>query len=168
MIWIGRLTCPGSSLHCSDNEDVAPPVMHLRVCSAPLIMDLVERQNDCSSVELHDISNPVHDIDPKIGAEDSDSDDDDELSHSLSWYRFRPSTTTTEGTGTIMEAGYCYIVLVKDSFYNREFYRVLGKEYIDGEVYYLVNWVPTLVRGYVLQKAKAQSLISRFEASCEA
>jgi hypothetical protein len=102
-------------------------------------MDLVERQNDCSSVELHNISNPVHDINPKIDAEDSDSDDDDELSHSLSWYRFRPSTTTTEGTGTIMKAGYRYIVLVKDSFYNREFYRVLGKEYIDGEVYYLVN-----------------------------
>jgi hypothetical protein len=129
---------------------------------------LTERQNNCSSTELHDTSNSVHDIDPKIDAEDSDSDNGDELSHSPSWYRFRPSTATIEGTGTIMEAGHCYVVLVEDVFRDREFHRFLGKEYIDGEVHYLVDWVPTLVRGRVLHMAKAQPLISRFEASCEA
>jgi hypothetical protein len=142
--------------------------MHLRVCSAPLIIDLVKRQNDCSSVKLHNISNPVHNINHKINTKDSDSNNNNKLSHSLSWYRFRPSTTTTKGTSTIIEAGYRYIMLVKDSFCNCEFYRVLSKEYINSKVYYLVNWVPNLVQGYVLQKAKAQSLISRFKASCEA
>lgn len=57
---------------------------------------------------------------------------------------------------------------MKDVFRNREFHRVLGKEYINSEVHYLVNWVLTLVRGHVLQKAKAQPLISQFKASCEA
>jgi len=167
MIGMGRLTCPGSSLCCSDNEDVAKPTTRLRVRPPIPVVDLAERQNDCSSAELHDPSNSVHDIDPKIDAEDPDSDDD-ELSHAPSWYRFRPSTATIEGTGTILEAGHRYVALVEDVFRDREFHGVLGKEYIDGEVHYLVDWVPTLVRRHVLQKAKAQSLISRFEASCEA
>jgi hypothetical protein len=169
MIEMGRLTCPGSSLCCSDNDDgVTKPTTRLRVRPPLPVVDLAERQNDCSLAELHDTSNPVHDIDPEIDAEDSDSDDGDELSHSPSWYRFRPSTATIEGTGTIMEAGHRYVALVEDVFSDRVFHRVLGKEYIDGEVHYLVDWVPTLVRGHVLQKAKAQPLISRFEASCEA
>ncbi|KAF8853004.1 hypothetical protein BDZ45DRAFT_93283 [Acephala macrosclerotiorum] len=113
-------------------------------------------------------SNSVHDIDTEIDAEDPDSDDDDELSHSPSWYRFRPSTSTIEGTSTILEARHRYVALVEDVFRDREFHGVLGKEYIDGEVHYLVDWVPTLVRGHVLHKAKAQPLISQFEASCEA
>ncbi len=58
--------------------------MYLRVRSTPPIIDLVEQQNDCSSVELHNISNPIHNIDPKIDAKDSDSDDDDKLSYSPS------------------------------------------------------------------------------------
>ena len=41
------------------------------------------------------------------------------------------------------------------------------KEYIDGEVHYMVDWVPTLVRGHVLRKAQAQPLISSFEARCQ-
>jgi hypothetical protein len=100
-----RLTCPDSSLCCSDNdEDVAKPTTRLRVCPQIPVVDLVERQNDWSSAEHHDTSNSVHDVDPKIDAKDLDSDDDDELSHSPSWYRFRPSTVTIEGTGTILEA----------------------------------------------------------------
>ncbi|KAH9204198.1 hypothetical protein DL95DRAFT_471705 [Leptodontidium sp. 2 PMI_412] len=67
-----------------------------------------------------------------------------------------------------MKAGHRYVALVEDVFRDREFHRVLGKEYIYSEVHYLVDWVPTLVRGHVLQKAKAQPLISQFEASCEA
>ena len=165
---VGKLTCPGSSLCCSDNEDVATPTTRLRVRLPIPVVDIAERQNDCSSAELPDASDQVHDIDPQIDAEDSDSDDDDELSHAPSWYRFRPSTATIEGTGTILEAGHRYVALVEDVFRDREFHGVLGKEYIDGEVHYLVDWVPTLVRGHVLHKAKAQPLISRFEASCEA
>merc|ERR1711939_1182136 len=143
----------------SDNEDVATPTTRLRVRLPIPVVDIAERQNDCSSAELPDASDQVHDIDPQIDAE---------LSHAPSWYRFRPSTATIEGTGTILEAGHRYVALVEDVFRDREFHGVLGKEYIDGEVHYLVDWVPTLVRRHVLQKAKAQSLISRFEASCEA
>jgi hypothetical protein len=149
-------------------------------------VDLVERQNDRSQTQLHGTSNSVHDVNPQIDAEDPDGDDDDvddddvddddvdddddndELSHSPSWYRFRPSTATIEGTGTILDARHHYVALVEDVFRDREFHGVLGKEYIDSEVYYLVDWVPTLVRGHVLHKAKAQPLISQFEASCEA
>lgn len=86
MIEMGRLTCPGSSLCCSDNDDdVATPTTCLRVCPPIPVVDLAERQNDCSSAELHDTSNPVHDIDPTIDSEDPDSDDGDELSHFPSW-----------------------------------------------------------------------------------
>ncbi|KAG9242068.1 hypothetical protein BJ878DRAFT_191733 [Calycina marina] len=157
-----------SSLCCSDNdEDVAKPTTRLRVCPPIPVVDLTERQNDCFSAELHDTSNSVHDIEPQIDAEDPDSDDD-ELSHSPSWYRFRPSTVTIEGTSTMLEARHRYVALVEDVFRDREFHGILGKEYIDGEVHYLVDWVPTLVRGRVLHKAKAQPLINHFEASCEA
>ncbi|KAH8586019.1 hypothetical protein B0O99DRAFT_92069 [Bisporella sp. PMI_857] len=143
--------------------------MRLRVCPQIPVVHLAERQTDWSSAEHHDTSNSVrvHDIDPKIDAKDPDSDDDDELSHSPSWYRFRPSTATIEGTSTIPEARHRYVALVEDFFRDREFHEVLGKEYIDGEVHYLVDWVPTLVRGRVLHKANAQPLISQFEASCE-
>jgi hypothetical protein len=143
-------------------------ITSLRVCPPIPVVDLAERQSDCSLAELYHTSDSVHDIDPQIDAEDPDSDDDDELSHSPSWYRFRPSTVTIEGTGTILEARHRYVALVEDVFRDREFHGVLGKEYIDGEVYYLVDWVPTLVRGRVLHKAKAQPLINQFEASCEA
>jgi hypothetical protein len=137
MIEMGRLTCPGSSLCCSDNDDdVAKPTTRLRVRPPLPVVDLAERQNDCSLAELHDSSNSVHDIDTKINAEDPDSDDDDELSHSPSWYRFRPSTATIESTGTGLEARRRYVARVEDVFRDREFHEVLGKEYIDGEVHY--------------------------------
>ena len=113
MIEMGRLICPGSSLCCSDNDDdVAKPTTRLRVRPPLLVVDLAERQNDCSLGELHDSSNSVHDIDTEIDAEDPDSDDDDELSHSPSWYRFGPSTTTIEGTSTILDARHRYVALV--------------------------------------------------------
>jgi len=137
-------------------------------------VDLVERQNDRSPTQLHGTSNSVHDVNPQIDAEDpdgdddDDDDDDDELSHSPSWYRFRPSIAKIEGASTNLEARRRYVARVEDVFRDREFHGVLGKEYIDGEVHYLVDWVPTLVRGRVLHKAKAQPLISQFEASCEA
>ncbi|KAG9228063.1 hypothetical protein BJ875DRAFT_270874 [Amylocarpus encephaloides] len=160
---------PGSSLCYSDDNDVvAKPTTRLRVRPPLPVVDLAERQNDCSMAELHDSSKSDHDIDTEIDAKDPDSDDDDELSHSPSWYRFRPSTTTIEGNGTELEARRRYVALVEDVFRDREFHEVLGKEYIDGEVHYLVDWVPTLVRGRVLHKAKAQPLISQFEASCQA
>lgn len=167
MIGMGRLTCPGSSLCCSDNEDVAKPTTRLRVRPPIPVVDLAERQNDCSSAELHDPSNSVHDIDPKIDADDPDSDDD-ELSHAPSWYRFRPSTVTIKGTDTGLEARHRYVARVEDIWRDREFHEILGREYIDGEEWYLVGWVPTLIRGRVLHNAKAQPLISQFEASCEA
>ena len=163
------MPCLGSSLYYSDNDDdVAKPTTRLRVRPTLPVVDLAERRNDCSLAELHNSSNSVHDIDTEINAEDPDSDDDDELSHFLSWYRFRPSTATIESSGTRLEARRQYVARVEDAFRDREFYEILGKEYIDGEVHYLVGWVPTLVRGRVLHKAKAQPLISQFEASCEA
>ncbi|KAG9242015.1 hypothetical protein BJ878DRAFT_556598 [Calycina marina] len=72
------------------------------------------------------------------------------------------------GTGAILKARHRYVALVEEVFRDREFHGVLGKEYIDGEVYYLVDWVPTLARGCVLHKFKAQPLINQFEASFEA
>lgn len=169
IIIICRLTCADSSLCDSDDdEDVARPTKHLKLCPQIPAVHLVERKNNRSVAEHHDIPNLVHDLDPKINAKDPDSDDEDELSHSPSWYRFGPSTSTIESSSDIPVAKYRYIALVEDCFRDREFHRILGKEYIDGEVHYLVDWVPTMVRSRVLHKAKAQSLISQFEASCEA
>jgi hypothetical protein len=169
MIEMGRLTCPGSSLCYSNNDDnVIKPTTCRRVRPPLPIMDLAKRQNDCSLAKLHDSSNSVHNINTEINAKDPDSNDNDELSHSLSWYRFRPSTAMIKGTGTGLEARCYYITQVKDFFRDREFHEVLGKEYINGKVHYLVDWVLTLVRGRVLHKAKAQPLISQFEASCKA
>ncbi|PVH71901.1 glycoside hydrolase family 128 protein [Cadophora sp. DSE1049] len=110
-------------------------------------------------------SNSIHNIDPEIDGEDPDSDDDDELSHSASWYRFRPSSATIKGAGTGLEARHRYVARVEDTWRDREFHEILGKEYTDGEEWYLVGWVPTLVRGHVLHKAEAQPLISQVESS---
>jgi hypothetical protein len=33
---------------------------------------------------------------------------------------------------------------------------MVGEEISDGKVYYLVDWVPNLVRGAVLQRARAR------------
>lgn len=168
MIGMYRLTCADSSLCSSDDDEaVGRPTKRLEICPQIPAVHSVERQNDRFEAEHHDNPSLVHDLDPKIDAKDKDSDEEDELSHSPSWYRFGPSTATIESSSDIPEAKHCYIALVEDSSRDREFHEILGKEYIDGEAHYLVDWVPTMVRGRVLNKAKAQSLISQFEASCE-
>ena len=118
-----------SSLCCSDNDDdVAKPTTRLRVCPPLPVVDLAERQNDCSPTQLHGTSNSVHDVNPQIDAEDPDDDDndddDDELSHSPSWYRFRPSIATIEGASTNLEARCRYVARVEDVFRDREFHGV--------------------------------------------
>lgn len=102
-------------------------------------MDLAKWQNNYSLAKLHNSSNLVHDINTKINTKDPDSDNNNKLSHSLLWYRFRPSTTTIESTSTGLEARRRYVTRVKDVFRDREFHEVLGKEYINSEVYYLVD-----------------------------
>ena len=166
MIAICGLTYADSPLCCGDNdEDGAQPTTRLKFCPQIPEVAFIEQQNDSPSAEHYETSQSDHEIDLKIDAKDLDSDDEDELSHSPLWYRFNPSTTTIEGTS--MEARHRHVAFVGDAFPDREFHRVLGKEYIDGEVHYLVDWVPTLVRGRVLHKAKAQPLINQFEADCE-
>lgn len=133
-------------------------------------MDFTKRQKDSTSTEPDGTSNPVQDIDPQIDDSDPASDDgDDELCRSPSWYRFRASAITTKSTKNPRDcARPCYVAQVEDAYREREFHNIIGKEYIDGEVHYLVDWVPTLVRGHVLRKAQAQPLISRFEARRQA
>jgi hypothetical protein len=126
-------------------------------------VDFTERHKDSTS-------NPVQDIDPQIDDSDVASDDgDDELCRSPSWYRFGASTITTESTKIPRDCPRpCYVAQVEDAYREREFPNTIGKEYIDGEVHYLVDWVPTLARGHVLRKAQAQPLIGRFETRCQA
>ena len=69
------------------------------------------------------------------------------------------SPETMQGTG--------YVARVKDVSRELEFHSILGKNYIDGELHYMVDWVPTLVRGHVLRKSQVPLLISRFKARCQ-
>ncbi|KAF7904196.1 hypothetical protein EAF00_001530 [Botryotinia globosa] len=85
---------------------------------------------------------------------------DIELRHSSVWYRFGPSTSNISQDSN-------YIAQVSDASCEREFYNIIGKEDIDGEVHYLVDWTPTLIRGEILKEAKAQPLIDRFETRCQ-
>ncbi|KAM0145916.1 hypothetical protein ACHAQE_011012 [Botrytis cinerea] len=85
---------------------------------------------------------------------------DIELRHSSVWYRFGPSTSNISQDSN-------YIAQVSDASCEREFYNIIGKEDIDGEVHYLVDWTPTLIRGEILKEAKAQPLIDRFEIRCQ-
>ena len=140
IIKIGRLTCPGFSLCCNDNNnDVAKPIARLRACSLFFVIDLAKRQNNCSLAKLHDSSNLVYDINTEINTKNLNNDNNNKLSYSLSWYRFRPSTIMIKSTSTILKTRHCYVVLVKDVFRDREFHRVLNKKYIDNKVYYLVD-----------------------------
>jgi hypothetical protein len=125
---------------------------------------LIERENESSAIGPRDTSNLIHDITPQIddGGLDSGDDDDDELCRSPSWYRFAPNPAKSHSDDVLPRP--CYVAQVEDAYREREFHNIIGKEYIDGEVHYLVDWVPTLVRGHVLRKAQAQPLISRFEA----
>lgn len=159
-------TCPGTSICPSNNnENVAKPTPSLRVCYS---VDLADRQNKCSPTEPRATSNSVHDTGRQVDDEDSDSDNSsDELLYSPAWYRFGAGATTTDGTNTIPDARSRYVAQVKDAFRDREFHNIIGKEYLDGEDYYLVEWVPTLVRASILRKAQAQTLVNRFEARCQ-
>jgi hypothetical protein len=161
---LGSSTCPGD-----DDEDVTKPTARLRACPPSTGVDIADRQNNCTPTEPRDTPNPVHDTSPQIGDEDCDSDSsDDELLHSPAWYRFGPtSAATTDGANTIPDTRPCYVAQVEDTFLDREFCKIIGKEYVDGKVHYLLKWVPTLVRGSIVRKARAQALISRFEARCQ-
>jgi hypothetical protein len=126
-----------------------------------------EHYIDHSFTEVDNISHTTDSIKSMMDVQDHVSDDDDELSHSPSYYRFRPSVYTVEGTSITPSVRQHYIALIEDAFHDREFHQILGKELVGGEMHYLVDWVPTLVRSSVLRRAKAQSLINEFEANCE-
>jgi hypothetical protein len=132
-------------------------------------VDLDKQQNDCSLAELHNTSNLVHNIDPQIDAEDPDSDNDGELSLSPLWYRFRPSTATIEGTGTGLEQDAAmlrksrtFFVIVIENFMRFLARNILTVRSITGLGSDLG------ARPCIAQGQGAQSLISQFEASCEA
>jgi hypothetical protein len=126
----------------------------------------MERENESPAIGPGDTSNLIHDTNPQIddGGLDND-DDDDELCRSPSWYRFGPSPAKSHSDDVLPRP--CYVAQVEDAYRYREFHNIIGKEYIDGEVYYLVDWVPTLMRAHILRKAQAQPLISSFEARCQ-
>ncbi|KAM0124092.1 hypothetical protein ACHAO1_011141, partial [Botrytis cinerea] len=90
----------------------------------------------------------------------SNIDDNDLELYSPAWYRFGPMTSNSFQDSN-------YVAQISDASCGREFHNIIGKEDIDGEVHYLVDWTPTLVRGEVLKKAKAQLLIDQFESRCQ-
>jgi hypothetical protein len=47
-----------------------------------------------------------------------------------------------------------------------EICNVIGKEYVNGVVYYLVEWNPTLMPEYILKNAKG--LVNKFKAQLQA
>jgi hypothetical protein len=51
---------------------------------------------------------------------------------------------------------------------NASFTTIIGKEYVDGGVHYIVDWTLTLVRASVLGELQAAPLISGLEARCQA
>ena len=130
---------------------------------------MIERENGSPAIGPGGTSNLIHDINPRIDGGDLGSDDDDdELCRSPSWYRFGPSPAKSHSDDVLPSfARPCYVAQVEDACRDREFHNIIGKEYIDGEVHYMVDWVPTLVRGHILRKAQAQPLISSFEARCQ-
>jgi len=163
-----RLKCVDSSLYCSDDDgDVAKPTACLELCPQTPAVDLVKRKTDWSETEHHATPSSIQDLDSKIDTKNPNSDDNNELSHSPSWFRFEPTTAISENYNNIPKTRHHYIAVVENCFRDQEFHRILGKEYINEEIHYLVNWVPTLVYGRVLHRAKAQPLISQFETSCE-
>jgi hypothetical protein len=166
-----RLICiPDSSLYSSDVEGgVAKTSKHLNNRYPVPVVDLIKRENENPAIGPGGTSNLIYDIDPQIDDGDLDSDDDnDELCRSPSWYRFGPSPAKSKSNDILQgSVRPCYVAQVEDAYHEREFHNIIGREYINGEVYYMVDWVPTLVRGHVLRKAKAQPLISSFEARCQ-
>lgn len=97
-------------------------------------MDFTERHKDSTS-------NPVQDIGPQIDDSDPASDDGgDELCRSPSWYRQGASTITTKSTENPRDCPRpCYVAQVEDAFREREIHNIIGKDYIDGGVHYLLD-----------------------------
>jgi hypothetical protein len=104
-------------------------------------MDFTERRKDSTSTEPDGTSNSVQNIDPQINDSDPGSDDsDDKLCRSPSWHRFGASATTTESTENARDyARPCYVAQVEDVYREREFHNIISKEYINGEIHYLVD-----------------------------
>jgi hypothetical protein len=143
-----------SSVDDNDKE----PDMPLDVYSTPIV---VRAEREIAST----LQDPV-DGNPRMGDSDLDaSESEDELCHSPSWYRSSLATRRSNA-GLQDRARPYYVACVEDVSREHEFHNILGKEYMDSVVYYMVDWVPTLVRGHVLRKSQAQPLISRFEARC--
>jgi hypothetical protein len=120
-------------------------------------VDFIKRRKDRASTENNSSTNPVQDVDPQINDSDVASNDgDDELYQSPSWYRFRASASTAKSTKNTQDCTRPYYVAqVKDTYHKRELHNIIGKEYINGEVYYLVDWVPTLVQGHIAESTSA-------------
>ncbi|TGO81190.1 hypothetical protein BPOR_1288g00010 [Botrytis porri] len=150
---------PCNPLNHLESPTSAPPLMYSdtdRTLASSLLQDNVDHsvkstndkavQIDRNIVTTTDLSN----ID----------DNDLEFSYSPSWYRFGPMTSDSFQDSN-------YVAQISDASCGREFYNIIGREDIDGEVHYLVDWTPTLVRGEVLKRAKAQLLIDRFESRCQ-
>jgi hypothetical protein len=143
------------------NDNDKEPDMPLDVYSPPIV---VRAEREIAST----LQDPA-DGNPRMGDSDLDASKSvDELCHSSSWYRFGASLATPgSNTGLQDRARPCYVACLEDVSREHEFHNVLGKEDMDSEVYYMVDWVPNLVRGHVLRKSQAQPLISRFEARCQ-
>ncbi|KAH6670203.1 hypothetical protein B0J14DRAFT_114496 [Halenospora varia] len=159
---------PGSSINDNDNdEDTAEsPTTHLNDHPESPVLHLAK--HCCISAESPRTSNPAHVADPPTEDDDPESsDDEDELLHSPAWYRFGPGAATTESPNTIRDTQRPYVTRVKDAWLDREFHGLLGKEFINGELHYLVDFTPLLIRASVVRKARAQPLIDSFEARCQ-
>jgi hypothetical protein len=76
----------------------------------------------------------------------------------------QPSAATTESANTIRDAKRSYVAQVEDASLDREFFDLLGKEFVDSELHYLVDFTLILMRASVVRKAKAQPLIDCIEA----
>jgi hypothetical protein len=72
----------------------------------------------------------------------------------------------TEGTNSPLDARPYYVAQVEDAYREREFHNIIGKEYID-DVYYSVDWVPTLLRGPRITKGTDNTPYQLFEAQCQ-
>lgn len=125
-------------------------------------VDLDEQKNNGTPIDPKSNFNPVHDIHPLVD-DSSFGSDEDELCRSPSWYHFRPSPAKSDSSNTLLDGGACYVAQVKAAYHERDFHNIIGKECINGALYYLVDWIPTLVRGHALRKAQVHPLISCFE-----
>jgi len=128
------------------------------------IVDLDERNG---STLIEPGGNSVQNLDPHINNDDLANDSEDELNHLPSWYRFGASSTTNSTNNLPDEKKTTYVMQVRDAYREREFHDLIGKEYLDGEVHYMVVFTPILVRGSVLMEAQAEPLITCFEARCQ-